>query len=60
MCTRLLQMCLSESAYVYDDRVIGIQFRLESTVVSLREIVRNCRDEIADGRHITFCLSGEV
>ncbi|MFZ0930693.1 MAG: hypothetical protein WAN11_18945 [Syntrophobacteraceae bacterium] len=51
---------MSESAYVYDDRVIGIQFRLESTVVSLREIVRNCRDEIADGRHITFCLSGEV
>jgi GMP synthase-like glutamine amidotransferase len=43
--------CLNQ-AFIYTDRVLGLQFHLESTEVSIRELVRNCQNEIVDGKYI--------
>ncbi len=52
-------------AFIYKDRVIGLQFHLESTPESLKQMITNCRHElIADDfvqteedilRHIELC-----
>lgn len=39
-------------AFLYNDRILGLQFHLESTPESLNLIVNHCRDEITDGSWI--------
>lgn len=43
--------CLNQ-AFLYDDRVLGLQFHMESTTDSIEEIVRNCGSEIVQGKYI--------
>ncbi|UCE79542.1 MAG: type 1 glutamine amidotransferase [Nitrospiraceae bacterium] len=39
-------------AFLYDGRVIGLQFHLESTHDSVQQLVENCRDELVQSPHI--------
>lgn len=39
-------------AFQFGDRVIGLQFHLEMTPQSAREIVRNCRHELIPGKFV--------
>jgi GMP synthase-like glutamine amidotransferase len=39
-------------AFLYDGRVLGLQFHLESTPVSVADLVSNCADEITPGRYV--------
>ncbi len=39
-------------AFLYRDRVLGLQFHLESTPESVRAITDRCADEVVDGRYI--------
>jgi len=39
-------------AFVYDERVIGLQFHLESTPGGIDALIRNCSEELVDGRYI--------
>jgi len=41
------QACLNQG-FVYRDRVIALQFHLESTSSGIRELIDNCADEITD------------
>lgn len=38
--------------FVYNNRVVALQFHLEVTPESVRELVENCRDELVEGPHI--------
>ncbi len=42
----------ANQAFVYDGRVLGLQFHLESTPESVTAIVAECADEIVPGPHI--------
>ncbi len=49
-------------AFIYGERVIGLQFHLESTKESIQKLVENCADELVEGRYIQKpdeLLSGE-
>ncbi|MCU0846017.1 MAG: type 1 glutamine amidotransferase [Spirochaetes bacterium] len=39
-------------AFVYNDKVIGLQFHLESTAESVEALVRNCGEELVEGNYI--------
>jgi GMP synthase-like glutamine amidotransferase len=39
-------------AFVYRERVIGLQFHLESSRESIQKLVQNCQDEIIEGKYI--------
>lgn len=39
-------------AFVYEDRVVGLQFHLESTEESVELLLHHCGDEITEGPHI--------
>jgi GMP synthase-like glutamine amidotransferase len=39
-------------AFLYDGRVLGLQFHLESTPASVRDIVRHCRNEIVPAKYV--------
>ncbi len=39
-------------AFAYNDRVIGLQFHLESTAESVGALVRNCGGELVEGKFI--------
>jgi GMP synthase-like glutamine amidotransferase len=39
-------------AFLYKDRVLGLQFHLESTPQSVKELSQNCRDEVVPDRFI--------
>jgi GMP synthase-like glutamine amidotransferase len=39
-------------AFAYNDKVIGLQFHLESTPESAEALVRNCENEIVEGAYI--------
>jgi GMP synthase (glutamine-hydrolysing) len=39
-------------AFLYKDRVLGLQFHLESTEESVRELAQNCKDEILPDKYI--------
>lgn len=43
--------CLNQ-AFVYRERVIGLQFHLESTPEGVEDIIRNCSGELIEGRYI--------
>lgn len=38
--------------YIYDDRVIGFQFHLETTLESAAALIDNCHDDLDGGRHV--------
>lgn len=42
----------AEQAFVYNDRVVGLQFHLEVDAISIAALIENCRDELVDGRCI--------
>lgn len=42
----------ANQAFVYDERVVGLQFHLETTPASARQIIAHCADEIVEGRYI--------
>ncbi|WP_427162508.1 type 1 glutamine amidotransferase [Aliinostoc sp. HNIBRCY26] len=39
-------------AFIYDEKVLGLQFHLESTPESVSQIIDNCGDELVDGKYI--------
>ncbi|WAL59900.1 type 1 glutamine amidotransferase [Thermocoleostomius sinensis] len=39
-------------AFVYNQKVLGLQFHLESTKDSVQQIIENCADELVEGRYI--------
>lgn len=39
-------------AFLFDQRVLGLQFHLESTQASVADLVANCADEIVPGEHV--------
>jgi len=43
-------------AFQIGSNVIGLQFHLETTLISVQEIVENCRDELVEGQ----CIQSEV
>lgn len=43
--------CLSQ-AFLYDHRILGLQFHLESTPETVRSLLDHCGDELVPGRYI--------
>jgi GMP synthase (glutamine-hydrolysing) len=39
-------------AFIYGERVVALQFHLESTKESVQKIIQNCADELVKGRYI--------
>lgn len=39
-------------AFLYDNRILGLQFHLESTPATVREILAHCRYELVPGNYI--------
>lgn len=39
-------------AFIYGERVVALQFHLESTKGSVQKIIENCVDELVEGRYI--------
>ena len=39
-------------AFIYDERIIGLQFHLETTMASAQQLITNCADEIVPGKYI--------
>ena len=52
-CTRLAKSegCLNQ-AFEYGDRVVGLQFHLESSLESIQLLVQNCSEELVAGKYI--------
>lgn len=42
----------ANQAFVYDERVVGLQFHLETTPASAQSIIAHCADEMVEGRYI--------
>lgn len=42
----------ANQAFVYDERVIGLQFHLESTPKGVAALIENCSGELVDGSYI--------
>ena len=42
----------TDQAFVYKEKVIGLQFHLESTARSIDRLIANCGNELAGGRYI--------
>ncbi|MEH2466252.1 type 1 glutamine amidotransferase [Nostoc sp.] len=45
------EVCANQ-AFIYGDRVLGLQFHLESTKDSVRQIIENCASELVTGKYI--------
>jgi GMP synthase-like glutamine amidotransferase len=45
------QACANQ-AFIYGEKVIGLQFHLESTQESVSQIIENCADELVPGKYI--------
>ncbi len=45
------EACLHQ-AFVFDERVIGLQFHLESTPKGIEELIKNCSAELVEGSYI--------
>jgi hypothetical protein len=39
-------------AFIYNEKVLGLQFHLESTRDSVQQIIKNCADELVEGKYI--------
>ena len=42
----------AHQAFVYEERVVGLQFHLETSRASAQQIITHCADEIVEGRYI--------
>lgn len=42
----------TNQAFVYDERVVGLQFHLEMTLASAQQLIAHCADDIVEGRYI--------
>lgn len=42
----------AEQAFVYNERVVGLQFHLETDLDNVAALVEHCRDELVDGPYI--------
>lgn len=42
----------AHQAFAYDERVVGLQFHLETTPASARQLITHCADELVAGRYI--------
>lgn len=38
--------------FIYENRVIGLQFHLEMSNQTIRNVIENCRDELVEGKYI--------
>lgn len=38
--------------FIYKERIIGLQFHLEMSKETIRNVIENCRDELIDGKYI--------
>lgn len=38
--------------FIYENRVIGLQFHLEMNEQTIRNVIENCRDELVEGKYI--------
>jgi len=47
----LSEACKNQG-FIYNDRVIGLQFHLEMSNETIRNAIENCRDELVDGKYI--------
>lgn len=45
------EACLNQG-FIFEDRVIGFQFHLESTPQTVKNLILNCRDEIDGSKHV--------
>ena len=45
------EVCANQ-AFIYGDRVLGLQFHLESTQDSVLQIIDNCASELVTGKYI--------
>ncbi len=45
------EVCMNQ-AFVYDDRVVGLQFHLETTPESIAGLIENCRNELVPDDYI--------
>lgn len=43
--------CVNQ-AFEYNNRVIGLQFHLESSVESVRRLIQNCSKDLANGKYV--------
>jgi GMP synthase-like glutamine amidotransferase len=52
-CARIAESeaCLNQ-AFEYDGRVVGLQFHLESSEESIRRLIQNCPEDLADGKYV--------
>ena len=52
-----------QQAFLYDGRVLGLQFHLESTVESIQKLVQHCKSDISEGQYVqkaeTMLLEGQ-
>jgi GMP synthase-like glutamine amidotransferase len=39
-------------AFIYDERIVGLQFHLETTLASAQQLIANCAEEIVPGPYI--------
>ena len=44
--------CCKNQAFEYNGKVLGLQFHLESSEISIKRLIENCRDELTEGRYI--------
>lgn len=52
-CVHLMQSdACSNQAFLYENRVLGLQFHLETTPVGLQNLVENCREELLTEKYI--------
>lgn len=42
----------ANQAFIYDERIVGLQFHLETTLASAQQLIANCADEIVPGKYI--------
>jgi GMP synthase-like glutamine amidotransferase len=38
--------------FIYEDRIMGLQFHLEMSEKTIRNVIENCKDEITEGEYI--------
>jgi len=44
--------CTSNQAYTYRNNIVGLQFHIEATTISVSELIKNCKDELVEGNYI--------
>jgi len=47
-----LSPACKNQAFIYGNRILALQFHLESTPESIKALVENCGDEIVEGRYV--------